>query len=75
MEKFKKAIAGLRAVEYTMGNGQCVRCYGRCPTFGEHSSFGIEFDKVGHEKDCPLAYALVAMGDTEVVYKGDLKGN
>ena len=62
------AVAFLLSIEWSMGNGQCPACYGPHPSRKKN---WFPPDEVGHKRNCPLARALIGLGQYDVAY--DLK--
>lgn len=62
----KAAITYLRAREWSMGHlhphGQCPECYGVSQSWFGHPCH-LTPDTIGHVAGCPLAEALVALGE------------
>ena len=57
--------------EWSMGNGQCPDCCGNTESWLGHPLF-LTSEKLGHEKNCPLAEAMVSAG-LKPLYQGKSK--
>ena len=57
--------------EWSMGNGQCPDCCGNPESWLGHPLF-LTSEKLGHEKNCPLAEAMVSAG-LKPLYQGKSK--
>jgi len=72
MKKRKfSTIAFLKKDEWTMGNGRCHHCRGLAVHWHYHSSHE-KAERIGHEKDCPLAMSLIELGEKPLMM-GDFK--
>lgn len=68
-----KSIDYLRKIEWSMGNGQCPECYGVSEKWLGHPMY-LTGKRIGHKLNCPLANALVELGE-EVVIIGSFKSD
>ena len=71
--KANNAVKFLRNKEWSMGNGQCPECCGVPASWHGHPCH-MTTEGIGHEANCSLAAALVAVGDTPLM-KGTFKSN
>lgn len=56
----------LKEKEWSMGHNQCPECSGVPPEWHGHPLFLIA-ETIGHKHDCPLAKALVEVGETPIM--------
>lgn len=64
-----------RDKEWSMGNGQCPECCG-VPESWFGQPLHLNPESIGHNKDCPLAEVLFALGEAPVMqgsFKSDKK--
>lgn len=63
------AATYFRKREWSMGNGQCPDCHGVPEGWYGHHCY-MTTESIGHEKQCDLAAALVALGEKPLM-KGE----
>lgn len=61
-----KALAYLRNIEWSMGNGQCPECHGARASWYGHPCHR-DPEGIGHRATCELAAAISALGEAPLM--------